>query len=214
METSFALETLFEAGLFARAEGDRLIVQPADRLTEALREIIREHKSGIMESLQREAANCPPTFRRWRIQDPDGQTWDVTRCPPATAAEVAQSWPDGSVLVPVPHEANPSDSPALEAAQEAQIRAWLARIGEHDSAIVAEVLAKARRDPTALAYYLRRAVEVSERPPGPVQCGTCRHAEDADPPHLVRCGVGAPCSNQTGRFWKTDSRGGEQWGQA
>jgi len=31
METSFALTTLFEAGLSARAEGDHLIVQPAAR---------------------------------------------------------------------------------------------------------------------------------------------------------------------------------------
>jgi hypothetical protein len=43
--------------------------------------------------------------------------------------------------------------------EEAAIRAWLALIGETDSAVVREVIDSCRSDPAALAYFIRRAAE-------------------------------------------------------
>ena len=91
------------------------------------------------------------------------------------------------------------------------MRRWLTHIGETDPAIIGEVLGRCRQDPGALAYFTQRAAEVPDRPSGPVRCQDCRHALGTDHPFLVACAVNAPCSNPTGRFWKTDPRGCEQW---
>jgi hypothetical protein len=40
------------------------------------------------------------------------------------------------------------------------IKAWLRFIGEHDPAIIADVLDKCRADPDALDYFNRRTAEV------------------------------------------------------
>ena len=149
--------------------------------------------------------------RRWRVTLPDGTSQDLSYAPPATAAEVAGWWPPGSALAPLPDAPLPKATPELPAAQEAAVRRWLTHIGETDPAIIGEVLGRCRQDPGALAYFTQRAAEVPDRPSGPVRCQDCRHALATDHPFLVACAVNAPCSNPTGRFWKTDPRGCEQW---
>lgn len=45
--------------------------------------------------------------------------------------------------------------------QEQAVLTWLASIGETDPAIIAATIAKCRRDPDALAYFLTHAAEVA-----------------------------------------------------
>lgn len=194
MAAAYALSALFHAGLSARIEGDQLLVQPVERLTGALRRLIREHKSELMDALRGEAANGPQTYRRWSIRDPGGKTWDVTCCPPATAAELARSWPPGSVLTPVPDVPIQPDGPALDDDVEAGIQRWLASIGEVDPAIIGEVLDLCADDPAILAMYLGLAGDVpDELPSRDVKCcGTCARYQRIDHPRLGHCGVGEP----------------------
>ncbi len=52
-----ALRVLTNAGLHLRAEGNRLIVAPADRLTDPLRALIRQHKAELLEIARRSNSN-------------------------------------------------------------------------------------------------------------------------------------------------------------
>lgn len=196
---------------------DKIRVRGAAAARNRLLPLLREHKAELLELL---AANDPAAEplpvddiprRRWRVTLPNGEALDVTYCPAVTAAEVAAWWPAGSALAAVPEDLLPASGPELLAHQEAKIKAWLRHIDEQDPATIGEVLTKCRHDPAAREYFLRRAAEVPERSPGPVFCETCRHAQATDHPFLVSCRVGAPCSNPTGRFWKTDPRGCAQW---
>lgn len=47
------LQTLIDAGLTLRSDGERLIVTPASALTEPLRELIRERKPELLEGIRR-----------------------------------------------------------------------------------------------------------------------------------------------------------------
>jgi hypothetical protein len=48
-------------------------------------------------------------------------------------------------------------SPSIPAREEQSIREWLATIGENDTAVIDEVLAKCRQDSDALRYFVGRA---------------------------------------------------------
>jgi hypothetical protein len=50
---------------------------------------------------------------------------------------------------------------AASTADLSRVRAWLSHIGQTDEASTAEVLAKCRADPGALAYFLNRAAETA-----------------------------------------------------
>jgi hypothetical protein len=50
-----ALHMLAEAGLTVRADGHRLIVMPASRLTAPLRDLIRSHKAELLACAERSA---------------------------------------------------------------------------------------------------------------------------------------------------------------
>lgn len=113
--------------------------------------VIRDNKPEVLALL---AANGPPTHRRWSILTPDGKTWDVTRTPSVSHAELARSWPPGSTLTPVPDRPTQPDSQPLPDALEARIRAWLAHIGERDQGIVGEVLSRCQHEPDVLRFYL------------------------------------------------------------
>lgn len=165
---------------------------------------------GVRGTVSKQAANCPPTSRRWRVQTPDGRTWDVTRTPPATDAEVAQAWPEGSVLDPLPDDPTEGPGHPLPGHSEDAIRAWLRHIGEHDPGITSEVIDRCRRDPGALAYFIQRAYEVPDSQPL-AYCVDCIHEQASKHPHLLRCQAGMVSNNPTQRFWDTDFRDGDRW---
>lgn len=96
-------------------------------------------------------------------------------------------------------------------AEESAIRRWLAYIDEDDPEIIAEVVDKCRDNPEARAYFLSRAAEVPRPTPSlsAVTCGTCRHFQRNDHPHLGHCAAGEP-ENPTG-LWDSDKRHCSRW---
>jgi hypothetical protein len=159
---------------------------------------------------RRREAEPGPTHRRWSIRTPDGQTWSVTCCPPVAHGEMAQSWPPGSTVTPVPDRPRPTDSPALGGSLEARIRAWLASIGEQDASIIAEVLDCCRHEPDVLRFYLDQAQNMPGANTGaPTSCGTCAHYRRGDHPHLGHCQAGEP--EPTAGRWDATPRSCDQW---
>jgi hypothetical protein len=100
-------------------------------------------------------------FRRWLVRSPDGETLDLTYCPPATRDEVL-GWHPGA-LTAQPYQPTPrAPEQPVSNAEGARLRAWL-QGWEDDPGTRAEIWDKCHRDADALAYWLRRAGEV----PGP-----------------------------------------------
>jgi len=152
------------------------------------------------------------THRRWSIRTPDGKCWSVTQTPPATAGEMARSWPAGTALEPLPDVPIQPGCPALDSSLEARIRAWLDSIGEADPAIIGEVLDLCADDPAILAMYLGLAGDVpDELPSRDVKCcGTCARYRRTSHPHLGHCQAGGP--EPAGGLWDTTPRSCDQWG--
>jgi len=73
-----ALEQLHRHGLTVRADGDTLIVEPRDRLTEELRNAIRTSKAEIMARLRAQQldADDERDIRRWLAHI--GETDEIT----------------------------------------------------------------------------------------------------------------------------------------
>lgn len=95
--------------------------------------------------------------RRWLITLPDGEL-DVTCTPPATREEVLRGHPEALSAEPYQPSLDPPEAP-LRAHDEARIRAWLASIGEEDTATIEEVMENCRTDAEARDYFLTRATE-------------------------------------------------------
>lgn len=91
-----ALNYLMDQGFIVRTVGDRLSVAPAARLTDELRQWIRQHKPELLEQ-----ARC---YRCWRISR-DGMplaTMIGAACNRVDALDYARfHWPDAEI---VPHE--------------------------------------------------------------------------------------------------------------
>jgi len=152
------------------------------------------------------------THRRWSIRTPDGKCWSVTQTPPATAGEMARSWPAGTALEPLPDVPIQPGCPALDSSLEARIRAWLAHIGERDERIIAEVLSRCRHEPDVLRMYLALADDaLVENPLRDANCcGTCLNYQRTTHPHLGHCQAGEP--EPAGGLWDTTPRSCDQWG--
>ena len=62
---------LYRAGLLISTDGEKLVVAPADKLTDELRVAIRQHKPALIELLQ-SAHHTAGCFVRWAVDlDPD-----------------------------------------------------------------------------------------------------------------------------------------------
>lgn len=165
MDTHSLISILTAGGFGLRRDGERLIVHPADGLTDSLRAMIREHKRALVAFLRShdQAANDDDTRRRWLIHYPDGKILDVTCTPTATREELLRGHPE--VLSAEPYEATPTHPKApLIACDEARIRAWMAHTGEEDEAAIAEILESCRNDAEARDYFLSRASEAFPLP--------------------------------------------------
>lgn len=122
-----------------------------------------------------------------------------------TVAEVA------TVAVANPAEAQSTSPyrfavPAMGAAEETAIRAWLAFIDEHNPDFIAEVLAKCGTDLEARSYFLLRTEEVPLLPPPEreITCGDCRHFQRIEHPHIGYCADGRV--EAVPGLWDTDRR--------
>ncbi len=69
------IKTLARHGLLCRVEGGKLLVSPTERITPALRDLIRENRQAIVEELSRPLPPAPPAYLvRWG-KTTTGQQW-------------------------------------------------------------------------------------------------------------------------------------------
>ena len=92
MPAADLLTALRARGLMVSANGDALVVQPSELLTDDLRAAMRAHKRGLLAELPR---------YRWLIVEADGRCREVCTLPEMAAAELAPCYP-GVRLVPLP----------------------------------------------------------------------------------------------------------------
>lgn len=85
-----ALDYLRRAGLAVEANGDRLRLRPADRITDAVRQFVRDHRAELLADLSAandaQPANEPP-------QATTATTPEATPAPAAESAPEAASEP-------------------------------------------------------------------------------------------------------------------------
>ena len=101
------LNILTAGGFGCRAEGERLIVHPADGLTDPLRAMIRASKADLLAYLR--AANDPAPIlepevdipiRLWLIHHPDTGWVSHSFCPPASLEQVRAWYPMALTIAP------------------------------------------------------------------------------------------------------------------
>lgn len=93
------LRLLRQSGLDVTADGGRLIVQPAERLTDDLRQLIRGNRVSILSMLG--AAESDTAHHHWIVQFIDGSCIEISRHPDATCAEVMAQYPNCVDLEPL-----------------------------------------------------------------------------------------------------------------
>lgn len=93
--------------------------------------------------------------RCWLLHFADREPLAVTVSPPASHAEVLDTYPGALAAEPIEPSRYQPDAP-LPQDQEGAIVAWLAKIGETDEAMVSDVLAQCRHNAETRAYYLDR----------------------------------------------------------
>src|SRR4051794_3927855 len=70
------LQQLTAAGLRLSVNADKIIVAPRDKLTENLREIIRAHRSELLQELSRSGPSGNPLMTRGQAEDCHAGVWD------------------------------------------------------------------------------------------------------------------------------------------
>ncbi len=91
---------LRQSGLDVTADGGRLIVQPAERLTDDLRKLIRGNRVSILSMLG--TAESDTAHHHWIVQFADGRCIETYHHPDATRAEVTARYPNCVDLEPLP----------------------------------------------------------------------------------------------------------------
>ncbi len=94
------LGILTAGGFGCRAEGDTLIVHPAEGITDRLRVMIRANKAELLAYL---AANDPApvvAHRLWLIHHPDTGWVSHSFCPPASLEQVRAWYPMALTIAP------------------------------------------------------------------------------------------------------------------
>ena len=102
------LGILTAGGFGCRAEGERLIVHPADDLTDALRAMIRDAKPALLAYLRAAANDTAPVMapevdtphRLWLLRHADGRLISHSFTPPATERQVRDWYPQALSIEP------------------------------------------------------------------------------------------------------------------
>ena len=97
------LAALQAAGLTVEADDDRLVVAPAEMLTDALRELIRAAKPALMATLAgaQDETKPRPAAARWLLHLPDADPLTVAFDPPSIHDEVLARCSDALAAEPV-----------------------------------------------------------------------------------------------------------------
>lgn len=148
--------TLSDAGTI-KAEG-------SEEARNRWRDLIREHKAGIVELLKggeevpAPTAPDPDAHRTWLVHFSGRRPMQVTFVPDATRAEVLKRYSQATGADPYQHPDQAPTAP-MTAPEQASIRDWLSRIGETDQMTITEVLTRCEQDQDARAYFLGRVGE-------------------------------------------------------
>lgn len=175
-----AARYLTEQGFTVEADDGRLLVSPADRLTDELRHWIRSHRDSLVDEIARASvpANDVPLSAKLRAlgQPIALEVDDVVVCWLASDEDAQQRT-----------DLNPritgEEAEALTQFSEPEIRGMLAM--------------KAQFGGTLGEDYIDL--------PASVRCIDCKHFVRRDHPHLGRCAAGVRPDGAAG-LWDTDTR--------
>ena len=96
-------QELYHAGLLLSTDGEKLLVTPADKLTDELRSAIRQHKSELIELLQ-SAHHTTGRLLDWvAVLDPHTTAATVVRLRTASLALDQQAMVSTQIPSPQPH---------------------------------------------------------------------------------------------------------------
>jgi hypothetical protein len=94
-----AIDYLYQYGLSAKANGESIIVSPASRLTDDVRQYVRTHRQGLLTEL---ASNDRPERRNAWCITRHGKSLCSMIGEPMTYAEALEAarwrWPDADVI--------------------------------------------------------------------------------------------------------------------
>lgn len=109
-----ALDYLRRAGLVVEANGDRLRLRPADHITDAVRQFVRDHRAELLAELKaaNDALAAPEPLQAPKAtSEPKRAAWRITRAgqpigyivgQPMTYSEALAAarwrWPDANLL--------------------------------------------------------------------------------------------------------------------
>jgi hypothetical protein len=97
MSAAAALSVLAADGVTLQVDGAHLIARPADRLTQAHRDMIRAYRPALVELLSSAERR---TYRLFLVRHPDGTLMSHSFTPRATLAEVRGWYPDAPSVEP------------------------------------------------------------------------------------------------------------------
>jgi hypothetical protein len=150
MDAQTLRNDLQDAGFRLVANGDSLTIEPASRLTPALRDSIRANKPALLRLISE-----PTRHARIRVTDrTTGETWEGATSPPVTLSEAERLWP-GSDLEMLP---DPSCA-GWFGDSERDVRRMLALLGcGPDHQDFPDAIATAERHVTTTLEGLRESV--------------------------------------------------------
>lgn len=111
------------------------------------------------------------SYRRWQVSYPDRDPVTVICVPEVTLGEMQNRYPDAVQVEPALPTVRLPSAPMTDEEEES-IQAWLAQIGETDSAVIVEVLLQCQNDADTREYFVGRA-----RTDG---CFPNQHADNSD----------------------------------
>jgi hypothetical protein len=150
--------SLRQSGFSITLHDDRLQIAPAEKLTNELKQSIRQMKSEILILLEAETNQL--VFWRWLVTLPDKQII-IANSPETSLAEMRTWYPKAVAIQPANLIKKSHECKQISTAQEASIKSWLDSIGETDTAIINDVLDRCMADADALAYYIGRTKEIT-----------------------------------------------------
>jgi hypothetical protein len=107
------------------------------------------------------ADNATTASSWWRFHYAEREPKEVMYSPPVNHAEALSGEPDAISAKPFEPTLRKPERP-LSMEEEAEIRGWLASIGENDEAMVAAVLGQCNTDGDARQAYLHRAADSND----------------------------------------------------
>lgn len=130
----------------------RLVVKPASRITEKLRQYLKANKPVIIAELQ--AKLNPAKYQYFTVTHNNGKVYESTTGELMSVSQFRELFVEFIDVIPFSPLARHH---AIDEKDESAILSWLESIGETDQEIIEEVLEKCRTNKDALEYFLDTA---------------------------------------------------------